>query len=315
MRKIDTSELLIGRFTARRMSVLAERLEAISAEYLDAMAVQGPPADLVAAFAHPIPAMMICELLGVPRTDRATFTRHARAMTAPDGAPEDVGAAYAALQRYVHELVPAKRADPTDDVLSELTDTDLSDNEVAGLGTFLLTAGLDSTANQIALGIYLLLSHPDRLAALRADPGLVDQAAEELLRPVTIAHSTGRAATVDVEFGGQPVRAGETLTVVLQVANRDAARYPDPDTLDLSRSATGHATFGHGVHQRLGQRLARIEMLVALPALLARFPTLRLAVPAEEVPIRHDQNTSGVHQLQVTWDQDLHNRSLEKEND
>ncbi|WP_433371703.1 cytochrome P450 [Streptosporangium sp. CA-115845] len=297
-------KLLTGRFTVRRMRVLTERVEQITAEHLDAMEDHGPSVDLVEAFAHPVPAMMICELLGVPYEDRATFNRHAKALTSSYTSPEEMYAAWNALQEYVHGLIQAKRANPTDDVLSELTASDLSDEEVAGLGAFLLGAGLDTTANMIALGTFALLNHPDQLAALRADPSGVDRAVEELLRYLTITHTNVRAALEDVELDGHLIRAGETVTLAVQAANRDPEKFPDPDTLDLSRQATGHLAFGHGIHQCLGQQLARVEMRVALPALLGRFPTLRLAVPAEDVPLRHNMNIYGVHRLEVTWDQE-----------
>jgi cytochrome P450 len=295
-------KLLTGRFTVRRMRVLTERLEQITAEHLDAMESHGPSVDLVQAYAHPVPAMMICELLGVPYADRETFTRHARALTDPDNTPEEMYAAWGALEEYVRGLVSAKRANPTDDVLSELTATDLDDTEIAGLGSFLLGAGLDTTANMIALGAFALLSHPDQLAALRADPDGIDQAVEELLRYLTITHTGARAALEDVELDGHLIKAGETVTISAQAANRDPAKFADPDTLDLRRQATGHLGFGHGVHQCLGQQLARVEMRVAFPALFARFPSLRLAVPDEDVPLRHDASIYGVHRLPVTWD-------------
>jgi cytochrome P450 len=137
--------------------------------------------------------------------------------------------------------------------------------------------------------------------ALPADPGAIDAAVEELLRYLTIAHSNVRVALEDVRLGGETVRAGETVTISMQAANRDPARFPDPDTLDLTRRATGHVAFGHGIHQCLGQQLARVEMRVAFPALLTRFPTLRLAVDPDKVPLRTDSNIYGVRSLPVTW--------------
>jgi cytochrome P450 len=292
-------KLLTGKFTVRRMRMLTERVEQITAEHLDAMETQGPPVDLVRAYAHPIPAMMICELLGVPYEDRETFNSHVSAVSAPDTPPEDQYAAYTALQEYVHKLVLAKRADPTDDVLSDLTTTDLTDTEIAGLGSFLLAAGLDTTTNMIALGTFALLSHPDQVPALNP----ADQAVEELLRYLTITHTGVRAALEDIQLGGHLVKAGESVTIAVQTANRDPAKFPNPDTLDLSRQATGHLAFGHGIHQCLGQQLARIEMQVTLPALFTRFPTLRLATPPADIPLRHNMNIYGVHALPITWDQ------------
>ncbi|MEV3989865.1 cytochrome P450 [Streptomyces sp. NPDC049837] len=296
--------LLAGKFTVRRMRELTARVEQITAEHLDAMERHGPAVDLVEAYAHPVPALMICDLLGVPEADREVFKSRAASMSDPEASLEEQIAAMTGLGEFVHELALAKRAHPTDDLLSDLTGSDLTDAELAGVGSFLLAAGLDTTANMIGLGTFALLSNPDQAAALRADPGLADQAVEELLRYLTIAHTGARVALEDVELDGELIKAGETVTVSLQAANRDPARFPDPDTLDLHRKATGHLAFGHGIHQCLGQQLARVEMRVAFPALFTRFPTLRLAVPPEEVPLRTSMNIYGVHRLPVTWDQE-----------
>jgi cytochrome P450 len=335
--------LLVGYFTVRRVRALSERVEEITAAQLDAMERQGPPVDLVTAFAAPVPALVICELLGVPYADRDTFRRHVYTLTAMSG-PEAMAAAWTALHEYLLGLVRAKRADPGDDILSALTESDLTDDELAGTGAFLLGAGLDTTANMLGLGTFALLRHPDQLAALRADPAIVDAcgpasscgggaqgarnerpstggagrrlegpqarrsgaeaidtAVEELLRFLTITHTGIRAALEDVEVEGQLIRAGETVTLSMQAANRDPAQYPDPDTLDLRRRATGHLTLGHGIHQCLGQQLARVEMRVAFPALLTRFPTLRLDCDPADVPLRTESNIYGVHHLPVAW--------------
>ncbi|CAM5561517.1 cytochrome P450 [Streptomyces abikoensis] len=294
--------LLAGKFTVRRMNALTERLEEITTAHLDAMERRGGPLDLVEAFAQPVPALMICELLGVPYADREVFQRHTAALMDQDSSPEEMQAAMAGLQGYLQALVPAKRAEPTDDLLSDLTASDLTDEELTGLGGFLLGAGLDTTANMLAHGAFALLSNPDQLAALRADPGLADRAVEELMRYLTVAHTTVRSALEDVDVDGRLIRAGETVTLSLQAANRDPERFPGPDALDLHRRATGQLGFGHGIHQCLGQQLARVEMRVAFPALFARFPSLRLAVPPGEVPLRHRSNIYGVQRLPVTWD-------------
>ncbi|MGI5428703.1 cytochrome P450 [Streptomyces sp. CA-179760] len=295
--------LLTGRFTVRRMRQLTERVERFTTECLDAMEQAGPTADLVEALARPVPALMICELLGVPYADRERFQSQVATIFDQAADAEARGGAYAALLQYLNELVPAKRAEPTDDLLSELTASDLTDEELAGIGGLLLAAGLDTTANMLALGTFALLSNPDQLEALRADPGLAGQAVEELLRYLSVADPILRAALEDVEVEGQLIRAGETVTVSVQAANRDPHRFPDPDRLDIRRKSTGHLSFGHGAHQCLGQQLARVEMAVVFPALLARFPTLRLAVPPQEVPLRERANIYGVISLPVTWDE------------
>ncbi|MFJ7420886.1 cytochrome P450 [Streptomyces uncialis] len=295
--------LLTGRFTVRRMRQLTERVERFTKECLDAMEEAGPTADLVEVFAQPVPALVICELLGVPYSDRERFQSQVATLfdqTADAGAKGD---AHTALLQYLGELVLAKRAEPTDDLLSDLTTSDLTHEELTGIGGLLLAAGLDTTANMLALGTFALLSNPDQLDALRADPGLAAQTVEELLRYLSVADPLLRSALEDVEVDGTLIKAGETVTVSVQAVNRDPRRFPDPDRLDIHRKATGHLAFGHGVHQCLGQQLARVEMAVAFPALLARFPTLRLAVPPREVPLRERSNIYGVVSLPVTWDQ------------
>jgi cytochrome P450 len=294
---------LAGRFTARRMRLLTERVEQVTTEHLDAMAQAGPPTDLVTAFAKPIPAIMICELLGVPYRDRDAFQSNIDKFMSGETSDEDLIAAYTATQQYLAELVATKRADPTDDVLSDLTDSDLTDEELQGISLLLLAAGLDTTANMLALGTFALLRDPAQLAALRADPALVDGAVEELLRYLSVAKTFMRTALEDVELGGHTVEAGDRLILSLSTANRDPDRFTDPHVLDLHRPPTGHLAFGHGIHLCLGQQLARVELRVAFPALLTRFPTLRLAVPAEEVPLRPETaDIHGVKSLPVTWD-------------
>ncbi|MFD9817579.1 cytochrome P450 [Streptomyces violascens] len=294
---------LVGKFTARRMRLLTERIEQITTDCLDAMEKAGPPADLVTAFAKPIPTIIICELLGVPYEDRDSFQEQIDKFMNGETNDEDLIAAYTATQNYLAQLVAAKRANPTDDVLSELTDSDLSDEELQGISLILLAAGFDTTANMLSLGTFALLQNPEQLAALRADPGLIDRAVEELLRYLSVAKSFMRTALVDVEVGGQTIEAGTTVVLSYNTANRDPERFTDPHVLDLGRQDGAHLAFGHGIHLCLGQQLARIEMRVALSALLDRFPTLRLAVPAEEVGLRPETaDIYGVKNLPVTWD-------------
>ncbi|MGW8354630.1 cytochrome P450 [Streptomyces wedmorensis] len=294
---------LVGKFTVRRMRMLTERIEQITADCLDAMEEAGPTADLVTAFAKPIPTIVICEILGVPYEDRASFQEQIDAFMGGEVSDEALIAAYTATQEYLARLVAAKRAHPTDDVLSELTDSDLTDEELKGISLILLAAGFDTTANMLSLGTFALLRNPEQLAALRADPALTDGAVEELLRYLSVAKTFHRTALEDVELGGQTVKAGTTVLLSYHTANRDPDRFDDPHTLDVRRQAAGHLAFSHGIHQCLGQQLARVEMRVAFRALINRFPTLRLAVPAEEVALRPETaDIFGVKSLPVTWD-------------
>ncbi|QBS44842.1 cytochrome P450 [Nocardia sp. CS682] len=294
---------LASKFTARRMRLLTERVEQITTDHLDAMEKTGPPTDLVTAFARPIPAIMICELLGVPYRDRDFFQENVESFMGGEISDEDLMAAVTATYEYLTELVAAKRANPTDDVLSELIDTDLTDEELRGMALVLLAAGLDTTANMLALGTFALLRHPGQLAALRADPALTDQAVEELLRYLSVAKTSMRTALEDVELAGQTIKAGQVVIASYHTANHDPERFPDPHALDIHRRAGGHLAFGHGAHHCLGAQLARVEMRVAFPALINRFPTLRLAVPADEVALRPETaDIFGVKSLPVTWD-------------
>ncbi|MGW0801531.1 cytochrome P450 [Nonomuraea sp. NPDC002799] len=294
---------LVGKFTVRRMRLLTERVEQVTAEHLDAMDKAGPSADLVTAFAKPIPAIIICELLGVPYEDRGSFQDNIDKFLGGEVGDDELIAAYIATQSYLAELVAAKRANPTDDLLSDLTDGDLTDEELKGMALILLSAGFDTTANMLALGTFALLQNPEQMAALRDNPALTDKAVEELLRYLSVAKQFMRTALEDIELGGQTIKAGTTVILSLSTANRDPERFTNPHALDLARQDGGHLAFSHGIHQCLGQQLARVELRVALPALLNRFPTLRLAVPADEVALRPETaDIYGVKSLPVTWD-------------
>ncbi|GAA2309043.1 cytochrome P450 [Glycomyces scopariae] len=293
--------LLTGQFTVRRMRALTGHVEEVTAGLLDAMEQGGAPADVVRDLAVPLSSQVICELLGVPYADRERFQGPALRLFRMSDAPQERAAAFAAVHGFVSELVAAKRAAPTDDLLGGLVATDLTDEELVNIGFSLLGAGLDTTANMIALGAFALLEHPVQLAELRGDPGLAAPAVEELLRYLSVIPATVRAATEDVVLAGETVKAGESVTVSIPAANRDPARFADPDVLDLLRSTAGHVAFGHGVHQCLGQQLARVELQVAVPALLSRFPGLRLAVASEAVRMRTDMIIYGVHELPIEW--------------
>ncbi|MFC9896218.1 cytochrome P450 [Nocardia sp. NPDC127579] len=293
---------LTGAFTVRRMKQLEERVIEITEQQLEAMARLTPPVDLVAEFALPVPSLVICEMLGVPYADRATFQVNSAQFLVKDQTLEQKMGALIAINTYLAELVVGKRAEPGDDLLSDLAgDPDLSIEELVGIAFLLLLAGHETTANMLALGTFALLEHPDQLAELHADPALVPDAVEELLRYLSVADIFYRYATEDIELGGELIPAGSTVVVSLLAANHDPARFVEPDRLDVHRRARGLVAFGHGIHQCLGQQLARIEMRAGFAGLLRRFPTLALAVPAGEVPLRTDMNIYGVHALPVTW--------------
>jgi cytochrome P450 len=293
---------LTGAFTVKRMKQLEERIIEITERQLDEMARLTPPVDLVEAFALPVPSLVICELLGVPYADRETFQVNSAKFLVKEQPLEEKMAAYGAMTTYLAGLVTRKRAEPGEDILSDLArHDDLTIEELTGVAFLLLLAGHETTANMLALGTFALLEHPEQLAQLRADPDLVPGAVEELLRYLSVADLFYRYATDDIELGGETIGKGSTVVVSLLAANHDPQRFDNPDTLDIHRTARGHLSFGHGIHQCLGQQLARIEMRAGFAGLLRRFPTLELAIPAGEVKLRTDMNIYGVHELPVTW--------------
>ncbi|MFC9392899.1 cytochrome P450 [Streptomyces sp. NPDC057027] len=297
--------MLIPSFTLKRAETLRPRIQETVDRLLDAMVAQGPTAELVSAFALPVPSIVICDLLGVPYTDHDFFEEQSRRLLRGPTAA-DTEDALARLEDYLGDLIDQKRLKPGEGVLDDLVARGSGDGgperqELVQLATILLVAGHETTANMISLGTYTLLRHPERLAELRADPTLVPTAVEELLRFLSIADGLLRVAREDIDVEGTVIRAGEGVVFSTSVINRDAAAYSDPDALDWARSARHHVAFGFGIHQCLGQNLARAELEIALGSLLRRLPGLRLAVPAEEIPFKPGDTIQGMLELPVTW--------------
>src|SRR6478672_4257993 len=297
--------MLTPEFTIRRMKRLGRRIVEIVDAQLDAMEKPGPPTDLVASFALPIPSLVICELLGVPYDDRDEFQRRSvRQLDLSIPMPERLD-----LQRqgraYMGSLVERARRQPGDDILGMLVrehGSELTDEELIGVASLLLLAGHETTSNMLGLGTLALLRHPDQLAAVRDDPVLVGPAVEEMLRWLSIVHSAiPRITTTDVKIAGVPISAGQLVFVSLPSGNRDPDFIDSPEVLDIRRGAPGHLAFGHGVHHCLGAPLARMEMRIAFPALLRRFPTLELAEDFEDVAFRSFHFIYGLRSLEVTW--------------
>ncbi len=295
---------LAGKFTARRLKDMAPLVEKIVDDHLTAMGAAGPgPVDLVSAFALPVPSLTICELLGVPYEDREVFQRHSATLFSLEASADDGREAmdrlYALLRRSAEGPPGAWR----DGLLRSLAEEGTLDaEEIAGVGVLLLTAGHESTAGALSLAVFALLSHPRQRERFAAEPSIVDNAVEELLRYLSIFQfGVPRTPLEDVEFGGRLLRQGESVTISVSAANRDPGWIDDPDRLDLGRRTSGHLAFGYGIHQCLGQNLVRMEMRTALPAIFRRFPRLRLAVAPEDVPLCTDMSVYGVHQLPVSW--------------
>jgi cytochrome P450 len=270
----------------------------------------GPaPADLVAAFALPVPSLVICELLGVPYADHEFFQQASRTLINRSTPAETAMKAQDELTAYLDRLIERKLAEPGDDLLSRMSvervaTGQLTRRELAAMGVLLLIAGHETTANMIALGTYALLTHPDQLAAVRDsdDPQLIVRTVEELLRYLSIVHSGRRRVAIeDIEIAGEIIRAGEGIVLPNEIANRDTSVFPDPDRLDVQRDSRSHMAFGFGVHQCLGQPLARVELQVVYGTLYRRVPTLALAADPAQLSFKHDSVVYGLYELPVTW--------------
>lgn len=279
--------LVAREFTGRRVESLRPRIRRIADGLLDAVSARGRT-DLVASFAMPLPVAVICELLGVPASDRAAFRDWSTEMVHPAD-PASANAAAQAMTDYLTALVEQKLRRPGDDLLSALASTaahgeeELSPEELLGMAFLLLVAGHETTVNLISGAVHALLTHPDQLDALRCDPSLLPGAVEETLRhDGPVLTSAYRFTAEPVEIGGTVVPAGESVLAVPASASRDPSRFPDPDRFDIRRDTRGHSAFGHGIHHCLGAPLARLEAAVALECLLERLPDLALdADPAD----------------------------------
>ena len=300
LRKMLTSE-----FTVKRMRRLEPRIVEIVDAALDDLEHVGKPGDLVSTFALPVPSLVICELLGVPYSDRAEFQHRTGRLLDASLPVEQQMKLQRESREYMAGLVAQAQAEPGDDMLGMLVrkhGDDLSTAELIGIASLLLVAGHETTSNMLGLGTLALLRHPDQLAIMRDDPAAVEPAVEELLRWLSIVHSgVPRTTTTEVKIAGHTIPAGEQLVLALPAANRDPALTEHPERLDITREAARHVAFGHGVHHCLGAPLARMEMKVAFPALLRRFPDLALAVPYEEIEFRAFHVVYGLHALPVTW--------------
>ncbi|NUR86580.1 MAG: cytochrome P450, partial [Nonomuraea sp.] len=304
--------LLSRWFTARKMEVWRPRVQAMADDLLDAMLAKGSPGNLSAGLALPLPVRVICALVGAPSTDQDKFAHWSRTMlTLTANTQDEVDQAYKEFTSYVSDLVDRNRADPGDDLLSELTqitdaeDGRLSQAELITTVRGLLLAGHETTSNMIAIMTAMLLSERGRYEAVIDDPDLVPGTVEEVLRMDSTLSAIGgvpRFITEDVELSDVNVPAGSTLIPIIPAANRDPAKFPDPDRFDPRRENNAqHLTFGAGPHYCLGQPLARLELQVVLSTLTRRLPGLRLRDAPEDLRLRTGAMTGGLQDVWVTW--------------
>jgi cytochrome P450 len=299
--------MLTPEFMIKNMRRLEPLIRETVNSSLDQLRAAGSPADLVEHFALPVPSMVICHLLGVPYEDHTFFQSRSRLLLDRTQSAENRRAASVDLRNYLVDLIGRKVRDGGDDVIGRLAAEQLAPGHITmgdliGLSLLLLIAGHETTANMIGLSVLALLRHPGQLAYLRENPDAIDDAIEELLRYLTIVRAgLVRMAVEDVEIGGVLIRAGEGAVAMLSAANRDPSVFDDADEFRVDRGSHQHMAFGFGIHQCIGQPLARAELRVALSELLSQFPNLALAGTLSDMDGRDGSIVYGLHRLDVTW--------------
>jgi cytochrome P450 len=305
-------KLVAQAFTPARVETLRPRVQELVDELCDGLAKDGPEAtvDLVARFAFPLPYTVICELLGIPESDRAALGGAFIALFLPgteDGPPAEAVAGSKHIIDYLNQITAYKREHPANDLITALGEArdgsaKLTQRELCSTLFQLFVAGHDTTASLIGNGMAALLLHPEQLAMLKTDLSLVPAAIEEFLRyDAPVPHSTFRYAAVDTEIGGVTIPAGDQVLISIASANRDPARFADPDALDIGREDKRHVAFGHGIHFCLGAPLGRMEGQIAFTTVLTRFPDLRLAVEMSDLHWGHGDGLvlRGLNELPV----------------
>lgn len=299
--------MLAADFNVAHAEALRPMIEKVVEEFLDSLAAAPTPVDLVTAFALPVPSMVICRMLGVPYADHDFFQAQSSRLVDINTAADDALAAAITIRDYLADLVAERERTPQDDLLGRLAarvcDGELGRDEAASMGQLLLVAGHETTANMISFGTLTLLGDPEQAATVRdGDDAVLRSAVDELLRLLTVTHlGRRRAALEDVELDGVTIAAGEGVIAAHDVANRDPESFDEPDRLDVHRKPNPHVAFGHGVHQCLGQHVARVELQIAYPRLLRRFPGLRVTETLEALSFRDDMVTYGPRALPVAW--------------
>ncbi|MFE0850759.1 cytochrome P450 [Streptomyces rochei] len=299
--------MLLPAFTVRRVRAMRPAVQARVDEILDGMLEAGGPVDLVSAYANAVSTSVICELLGIPRHNLEFFRDVTRISGSRTSTAEQVAEALGSLFALLAELIAERREEPRDDLISKLVTDHLipghvtTDQLLSTLG-ITINAGRETTTSMIALSTLLLLDRPELLEELRRDPSLMPAAVDELLRVLSVADSIPlRVAAEDIELSGRTVPADDGVIALLAGANHDPEQFDDPGKVDFHRTDNHHVAFGYGVHQCVGQHLARLELEVALDTLVRRVPTLRLAGDRDQVVVKDDSATFGLEELMVTW--------------
>ena len=294
-------------FSIKRLQALNPKISAIAESLIDDMILEGPPHDLIPALAVKFPSLVMSALFGSPYDDSEFIIRCAVARHGLTQSPEDAETKARELAAYVRRLIDHKEAHPGDDMVTRIIDEHvkpgrLSRDDFAEIGAMILRAGHDTTTNMIGMGTLLFLQNDELRRELVANPSLIEGTVDELLRYVSpVQFSPRRVAREDVEIGDVKIEKGDGLFMLLGSANRDETMFECPDKVDPRRDASRHLAFGYGIHQCLGQMLARFELQIMYAAILRRLPDLRLAVPLEEIRFKHDMQIYGVHNLPVTW--------------
>jgi cytochrome P450 len=292
---------------ARRLSELKPLIAGITDRAITRMLASPTPYAFHSAFSTALTTEVIAELIGVPPSEHYLLRNAAQAIFTTSTTEAELQAALGPLFEYLYRVVALRRADPGDDILSRMillsadNDRPLTDAELVDMNAALLIAGFDTTASMITYGLVALLNTPGEWDKLVADPSLAVPATEELVRYLGVGTGLLRQATEDTRLGSQEIRAGDYVVVAIQSGNRDAALCPDADVLDIARKPGPHIGFGHGAHACVGQQVARMELNTVLAALATRVPTLRPAVPIEEIEWKRDSVVRGPVELPVTW--------------
>ncbi|WIM94450.1 cytochrome P450 [Actinoplanes oblitus] len=287
-------------YSARRLKSLRPRIEEIVEECLDDFESIGSPVDFVRYAAWPIPAFIACEFLGVPRDDQAELSRMIRD-SRESRIPRQRAAAGLGVVNYTQRLAARLRREPGAGMIGALVrehGDQVSDEELAGLAEANLTMATEQMAAQLAVAVLLLVTHPEQMALLRKRPELLDAAIEEMLRYTSVVEAPSpRVALTDLTLGGREIHAGDVLTCAMLAVNRSRA-----DGFDITRENITHLSFGHGIHHCIGAPLARMELRAVLPAVVRRFPSLRLAVPEREVRFKPGRPAPfAVEELPLEW--------------